>query len=188
MLRRSVFYRTIRAAGMTAALGLAAAACQQPVQESAADMTKGAIDPVTRGQYLVSISGCNDCHTPGYFFGMPDFNRRLGGSDVGFFMPGMGYFYGPNLTPDEATGIGAWSEDQIVTALRTGARPDGRMLSPIMPWMGLSNLTDEDAYAIAAYLKSLPAVANQAPPPTGTDQPPPAPYMAIVVPEPPPAP
>jgi hypothetical protein len=45
--------------------------------------------------------GCNDCHTPGYFFGKPDMARFLGGSEVGFEIPGLGVFHGPNLTPDK---------------------------------------------------------------------------------------
>ena len=59
------------------------------------------------GKYLVTISGCNDCHTPGYFFGKPDMSRFLGGSDVGFEIPGLGVFVGPNITPDRETGIGS---------------------------------------------------------------------------------
>src|SRR5947207_10372138 len=64
-----------------------------------------AADPATvaRGKYLVTIAGCNDCHTPGYFLGKPDMARFLGGSEVGFELPGLGVFYGPNLTPDKAT-------------------------------------------------------------------------------------
>lgn len=128
------------------------------------------VDPkIARGQYLVTLGGCGDCHTPGHFLGKPDMARMLGGSDVGFEVPGLGKFYGPNLTPD-ATGLGGWSEDEIVTAIRTGVRPDGRQLAPSMPWMGLAALTDEDAYAIAAFLKSLPPVANTVPGPFGPDE------------------
>src|SRR5690349_4230985 len=87
-----------------------------------------------RGKYLVTIAGCGDCHTPGTFLGKPDLKRVLGGSDVGFEIPGAGVFYGPNLTPDPETGLGKWTRQQIVTALRTGVRPDGRRLAPIMPW------------------------------------------------------
>lgn len=123
-------------------------------------------ETIARGQYLVAIGGCGDCHTPGHFLGNPDMSRLLGGSDVGFEVPGLGKFYGPNLTPD-ATGLGGWSEAEIVTALRTGTRPDGRQLAPAMPWMGLAALTDEDALAIAAFLKSLPPVANKVPGPFG---------------------
>ncbi|MFZ0840775.1 MAG: cytochrome c [Xanthobacteraceae bacterium] len=120
-----------------------------------------------RGKYLVSIAGCNDCHTPGYFFGKPDMNRYLGGSEVGFEIPGLGVFHGPNLTPDSETGLGNWSVGQIVTALQTGKRPDGRELAPIMPWRAFANLTKDDATAIAVFLKSLPPVKNKVPGPFG---------------------
>jgi len=59
---------------------------------------------VARGEYLVRFGGCNDCHTPGYFLGKPDLSRFLGGSDVGFDLPGIGAFLGPNLTPDTKPG------------------------------------------------------------------------------------
>lgn len=127
--------------------------------------------PAERGKYLVTIMGCTDCHTPGHFLGQPDISRFLGGSDVGFEIPGLGTFYGANLTPDLDTGIGAWTEAEIVTALRTGVRPDGRQLAPAMPWMGYAALTDDDAGAIAAYLKTLPAVAHDVPGPFGPGEP-----------------
>jgi len=107
---------------------------------------------VERGKYLATIGSCTDCHTPGYFLGKPDMKRHLGGSDVGFEIPGAGVFYGPNLTPDEATGLGRWSESDIVRAIRRGKRPDGRTLAAIMPWAAFAELTDSDAAAIAAYL------------------------------------
>ena len=121
--------------------------------------------PVERGLYLVTITGCNDCHTPGGLLGSPDKTRLLGGSDVGFGDPASGVWVGENLTPDKETGLGDWTSDQIVTAITTGKVPDGRMLSPIMPWPALSQLTHDDALAIAAYLKSLPAVKNAIPGP-----------------------
>jgi mono/diheme cytochrome c family protein len=133
-----------------------------------------------RGKYLVSIAGCNDCHTPGYFFGKPDMNRYLGGSDVGFEIPGLGVFHGPNLTPDPETGLGNWSVGQIVTALQTGKRPDGRELSPTMPWRALANLTKDDATAIAVFLKSLPPVKNKVPGPFGPNEKPTEFVMKIV--------
>jgi mono/diheme cytochrome c family protein len=117
-----------------------------------------------RGKYLVAIGGCADCHTPGYFLGHPDAARTLAGSDVGFATPG-GVFVGPNLTPDKATGLGDWTEKQIVTA--TGVRPDGRVLAPVMPWHDLAALTPPDAQAIAAYLKSLPPIRNKVAGPFG---------------------
>jgi mono/diheme cytochrome c family protein len=122
---------------------------------------------IDRGKYLVQISGCSTCHTPGGMLGQPDMARYLGGSNVGFAIPGVGIYVGQNLTRDQETGLGTWSNDQIVTALRTGKRPDGRMLSPIMPYPDLAHLTDQDAQAIAAFLKSLPPVKNNVPGPFG---------------------
>ena len=88
---------------------------------------------VQRGKYLVSVIPCTDCHTPGTFLGKPDMKRYLGGSEVGFEVPGLGVFYGPNLTPDDETGLGKWTKEQIATAITTGTRPDGRILAPPMP-------------------------------------------------------
>jgi mono/diheme cytochrome c family protein len=138
---------------------------------------------IERGKYLVNLGGCFDCHTPGYFLGKPDMARYLGGSDVGFEIPGLGTFVAPNLTPDPETGLGKWSEAQIVAALQTGKRPDGRELAPIMPWRALANLTKSDAQAIAAYLKSLKAVAHQVPGPFGPDEKAPVFRMKVVPPE-----
>jgi mono/diheme cytochrome c family protein len=127
-----------------------------------------AADPrIERGKYLVEIGGCTDCHTPGNFLGHPDMTQYLGGSDVGFAIPGHGVFVPPNLTPDKETGLGAWTAEQIVIAITTGVRPDGRVLVPSMPWQGYAHLTKYDALAIAAYLKSLPPVSHKVPPPFG---------------------
>lgn len=125
---------------------------------------------VERGKYLVVIGGCSDCHTPGSFLGKPDMTRFLGGSDVGFAIPGLGVFAGRNLTPDKETGLGKWSTKQIITAFTTGVRPDGRILAPIMPWKALSHLSKSDARAIAAYLKSLKPVKNAVPGPFGPSE------------------
>lgn len=133
-----------------------------------------------RGKYLVAIAGCNDCHTPGYFFGKPEMNRYLGGSEVGFEIPGLGVFHGPNLTPDPETGLGKWSIGEIVTALQTGKRPDGRELAPIMPWRAFANLTKDDATAIAVFLKTLPPVKNKVPGPFGPNEKPTEFVMKIV--------
>ena len=143
-----------------------------------------AADPaaIARGKYLVAIAGCNDCHTPGYFFGKPDMARFLGGSDVGFEMPGLGTFVGPNLTPDRATGLGSWTDAQVVTALQKGERPDGRMLAPIMPWHAFANLTPQDAQAVVAFLRSLPPVKNKVPGPFGPAEKPTGFVMKIVPP------
>jgi mono/diheme cytochrome c family protein len=162
-------------AGAALVLVSAVAACNGPPPAPTAE------ERVARGRYLVSSIGCGDCHTPGSFTGMPDPTKALAGGDVSFFMPGMGYFYPPNLTPD-ATGLGQWTEPQIVAAIRTGVRPDGRKLAPIMPWPSFANLIDEDAASIASYLKSLAPIVNQVPGPTAAGQVPPGPAMAVVAP------
>jgi mono/diheme cytochrome c family protein len=138
---------------------------------------------IKRGQYLVSLGGCNDCHTPGYFLGKPDTARFLGGSDVGFEIPNLGTFYGPNLTPDRETGLGKWSAAEIVKAIKKGERPDGRILAPVMPWHAFANLTDADARAITAFLKSLPPVSNKVPGPFGPGEKPTSFVMKVVPPE-----
>ncbi len=165
-------------ATLAAALAAALSASAAMAAEAGSDAE------IARGKYLVGIMDCSACHTPGSFLGKPDFDRYLAGSDVGFAVPGLGYFWGANLTPDEATGIGSWSKDEIVTALRTGVRPDGRQLAPAMPWISYASLTDEDAYAVAAFLKTLPPIRNDAEiAPVGWDQTPAAPYQPVVLPE-----
>jgi mono/diheme cytochrome c family protein len=146
---------------------------------------------IERGSYLVGIAGCSDCHTPGGLLGNPDTNRMLGGSDVGFGAPGYGVAVGPNLTPDEETGLGGWTSEQIIRAITMGLRPDGRVLSGAMPWQGFSRLSNDDAKAIVVYLQSLPPVKNKTPGPFGPkDKPsvsvsvivPPAAYAAMPAP------
>ncbi len=124
-------------------------------------------DQVGRGKYLVTIMGCGDCHTPGSLLGKPDMAHMLSGSEVGFEVPDVGIFVPRNLTPDNETGLGTWSEDQIVAAIMTGKRPDGRILAPAMPWMDFAALMPADAHAVAAYLKSLPPVVHAIPGPFG---------------------
>ena len=122
---------------------------------------------VARGKYLVTLGGCTDCHTPGSFFGKPDMSKYLGGSDVGFAIPGLGIFVGSNLTPDKTTGLGNWTTEQIVTAFTTGKLPNGRVLAPIMPYRAFAHLTKPDALAIAYYLQNLPPVYHQVAGPYG---------------------
>lgn len=116
---------------------------------------------IARGRYLVVIAGCSDCHTPGALIGAADMKRYLAGSDIGFSIPGQGVFVGQNLTPDKETGLGQWTSEQIIAAIRTGKRPDGSQLSGVMPYASFSRLMDEDAAAMAAFLKSLPPVNNK---------------------------
>lgn len=126
---------------------------------------------IARGRYIVEgPGGCGDCHTPGALTGKPDMARPLGGSDIGWAVPGLGVFVGPNLTPDKKTGLGTWTAEQIVTAFTRGRRPDGRILAPAMPWRDFAHLTRSDAFAVAVYLKSLRPVRHAVPGPFGPGQ------------------
>lgn len=137
---------------------------------------------VKRGEYLAHIMDCGGCHTTGALIGKPDPAMFVAGSNVGFQIPGLGIFYPPNLTPDNETGLGKWSEADIVKAVRTGERPDGRMLAPVMPYHSYSKLNDADANALAAYLKSLKPVSHQAPAMVGANGKATAPYLGVVMP------
>jgi mono/diheme cytochrome c family protein len=141
-----------------------------------------AADPIVvdRGKYIVTASGCSDCHTPGTFLGHPDMTKYLGGSDVGFAIPNVGVFVGPNLTPDKETGLGGWSTEQIVAAIGTGKTPEGRILSPNMPWRDFGKMTQRDLVAIAEYLKSLPPVSHKVPGPFGPTETPTTFVMAVI--------
>jgi cytochrome c553 len=118
---------------------------------------------VARGEYLVNLLGCGRCHTEGYLTGDAASGPHLAGSRVGIAYTGNddtehpGLVFAPNLTPDDATGLGRWSERDIVRALITGVGTDGHQRLPVMPWPNYGALSDDDLYAIARYLKRLPA-------------------------------
>lgn len=144
---------------------------------------------IRRGEYLGTIMDCGGCHTPGALIGQPDTSRLLAGSEIGFGGPPPGpgvsgpVVYPPNLTPDPATGLGEWTAEQILTAVRQGMRPDGRQLAPVMPWPHYGYLTDEDGRALVAWLRSLPPVSNPVPGPVPPGEQAPSPYLTLVVPE-----
>lgn len=117
---------------------------------------------VARGEYLATITGCGDCHTPGTFYGAPDMSRKLSGSELGWQGP-WGVSYARNLTPDKETGIGSWTDEQIITAVRQGRRPDGTPVLPPMPWPDFAAMNDDDVKAIVAYLRSVPPVHHAVP-------------------------
>jgi|GEM_PF-1022405 len=117
---------------------------------------------VDRGRYLVSaVSVCGDCHTPKTPAGAPDMTKLLAGAPL---QTGPSEFqYPSNLTPDQLTGIGTWTERQIAVSLKTGLQPHSEPFAGIMASVvdrGYGQLTDADATAIASYLKSIPAVSN----------------------------
>ncbi len=167
---RQAIFRTLIVIGLSAPTALAAQT--GPSQEK-----------LRRGEYLATIMDCAGCHTPGVFLGKPDMQRPLAGSEVGFHIPGLGVFFPPNLTPDRETGLGSWSEADIVKAVRQGVRPDGRVLAPIMPYKSYGRLTDADASALVAYLKSLKPVVNRVPAIVGPGEKATAPHLSVVMPQ-----
>jgi len=179
---------------LSVVLVLAAAAITVTALSGATPAKKPSRDAMLkRGKYLMDAMPCVDCHTPGTFYGSPDVTRMYSGSEVGWVGP-WGVAYARNLTPDDETGLGKWTEEQIATAIRTGNRPDGRQLAPIMPWMSFSHLTHDDALAMAAYLKTIPAVKHKVPDPVPPGQqvtgatvafPPPPAWDAMNLPKPP---
>jgi mono/diheme cytochrome c family protein len=111
-----------------------------------------------RGAYLAATLGrCGDCHTPRTVLGAPDPARAFAGAPAA-----LGRKAAPNITPDPETGIGKWSEDEIVTLLKDGQTPDVDFVGGAMAEVvkNTARLTDADRRAIAAYLKSLPPVAS----------------------------
>lgn len=148
--------------------------------------------PVELGAYLVKTMGCNDCHTPlkmGPKGPEPDMGRALTGHPEDLKMPPApalpagpwiatvsatntawagpwGVSFTANLTPDKETGLGDWTEEQFISAMRTGKHQGkGRAILPPMPWFMLGDLVDEELKAVWAYLRSLPPVKNRVPQP-----------------------
>lgn len=137
----------------------------------------GSSDAVTltplqaRGQYLVNVViGCSDCHTPRNAQGGPDMTKFLAGNPDFVVVPTVGSLGSRNLTND-ATGLKNRTDDEIKDMFLNGKRPisstDGGVgtepLNPIMPYYVLHNMTDEDANAIVAYLRTVPGVKNEIP-------------------------
>ena len=124
---------------------------------------------VNRGEYLVELLGCGTCHTDGALIGEPDMSRSLAGSSIGiawtspFENPNPGIVFAPNLTPDRDTGIGRWTDEEIRDAVRTGLGRHGPNRILVMPWQGYARISDDDALAIVAYLRSIEAIENAVP-------------------------
>ena len=147
---------------------------------------------LARGKYMVTVCGCNDCHTPlkmGDAGPEPDMSRMLSGHPETLVMPPAprlppgpwnisgavtntawagpwGVSFTANLTPDKETGLGEWTARTFMDTIRTGRHQGrGRVILPPMPIPMYKNLTDEDLQAIFAYLQSIPAVKNKVPEP-----------------------
>lgn len=122
---------------------------------------------LARGQYLVLLADCDGCHSE------RDFTRFDGPVVTGGRLAGQvftrehgvpGTVAPQNLTPDPETGIGAWTDGEVVRAIREGVDKDGRTLFPMMPYESYRKMSDEDVYSVVAYLRSLPAVKRKQPP------------------------
>ena len=111
--------------------------------------------PTSRGEYVANLSSCLDCHTPRKR-GRLDSSMNFAGGQV---FDASGKIASPNITPD-ATGIGGYTEEKFVKALRTGY-VGKRQLNTVMPWQGYSGQTEEDLKAMYAYLRTVPAVAHR---------------------------
>lgn len=156
---------------------------------AAADASPALVD---RGRYLVTTSGCHDCHTPlkmGETGPEPDMSRMLSGHPESFVIaappanPGeewmmvaartMTAFSGPwgmsftaNLTPDDETGLGRWTLQNFKDTIRSGRHMGrGRPILPPMPIPMYKNFNDADFEAIYAFLRSIPPVRNRVPEP-----------------------
>jgi mono/diheme cytochrome c family protein len=113
-----------------------------------------------RGSYLVNnVLACGACHTSrehGNTLIEPErTDAFLGGGNVDDDK-GIGLIWIPNITPDVETGIGAWKDDEILRAVRDGVAKDGHFMVPLMPFGAYQHLSDEDARAVVAYLRTVP--------------------------------
>jgi mono/diheme cytochrome c family protein len=126
---------------------------------------KATPEVVAHGKYLVEhVTGCTGCHSPVDDTKPGDFpveGKRGAGRDFGPMGKAPFRLRAHNLTPDAETGIGTWTDGEVVRALREGVGKDGHTLFPQMPWQTYAKaLSDDDALAIVAYLRTLPAVKN----------------------------
>ena len=153
---------------------------------------------VERGKYLVNLGGCNDCHSPKVMTArgpVPDTTKLLSGSPGAVtamdFNPNMvsqgqwlvsrgdltawvgpwGVSYTANLTPDKETGLGNWTEDRFIKALRSGKHlGEGRPILPPMPWEAIGQIKDDDLKDIFAYLQSVKPINNKVTDPQTPDE------------------
>lgn len=124
---------------------------------------------VERGEYLVELLGCGSCHTNGALAGDPDLDHSLAGSRTGIAYTNPlgekypGIIYPSNITPDDETGIGTWTDMQIANAIRAGIGRHGSRRLASMPWRGYTKISDDDVNAIVSYLRSIEPVRHRVP-------------------------
>lgn len=183
-MNRKQLFTILMAAGVAVSLTVVAS-----MKGSRPNPAKAKQEQLARGEYLVTIGGCNDCHTP-WIMGPkgpePDMTRTLSGHPRDFpierqaklddrwgyagaatntaFSGPWGVSFAANLTPDKNYGTGIWTPEIFRNTIRNGrhwgvARP----LLPPMPWFNYRKMTDEDLNAVFAYLQSLKPIANEVP-------------------------
>ena len=142
-----------------------------PAITDIADPAQRAI--AARGRYLVMTHGCIGCHATNGSQG-PDLTKYLAGGALKFQTP-HGTFVSRNLTPDQESGIGRRTDDEVKRVLRSGTFPDGHVaVGSVMPWPAFSNWSEEDRHAVVVYLRHLKPIAHRIPGP--------APGNAITIP------
>jgi len=104
---------------------------------------------IARGKYIFGATGGCGCHT------VPKGPVNAGGRK---YEGPYGTVYSTNITPDKETGIGGWTDEQIITAIRLGRRPNGERLVPVHPYTVFNGMVEEDVKAVVAFLRSVPAV------------------------------
>jgi mono/diheme cytochrome c family protein len=120
-----------------------------------------ATNKVAYGRYIVTaLAHCFECHSGPDANGAPDFQGRLGAGGFLITLAPGATVRTANITPDPDTGIGKWSDADIKKALTDGIRPDGRHLSPPMPYSFFKNMTDEDLNAVIAFIRTIPPIKN----------------------------
>jgi mono/diheme cytochrome c family protein len=137
-------------------------AAAAPPVASIADPAERAI--AERGREIVMRSGCIGCHATNGAQG-PDYTKYLAGGGLRF-VNSHGTFVSRNLTPDSDTGLGQRTDEDIKRVLRSGLFRDGHVVSyTVMPWAEFSNWTEEDRHAVVVYLRHLPSIRHDIPPP-----------------------
>jgi mono/diheme cytochrome c family protein len=190
--RSTEMYLWAALAAAAAFASLAAAPALANDADRVAAKTVAPANKVARGKYLVTTSGCNDCHTPwkmGPAGPEPDMSRMLSGHPEKMVLPPApelppgpwvvtaaatntawsgpwGVSYTANLTPDAETGLGKWTLRNFTDTIRTGRHLGrGRPILPPMPIPMYKHFTDEDLVAIYTYLQTIPAISNRVPEP-----------------------
>jgi mono/diheme cytochrome c family protein len=151
---RRLAVRTMVALLLLLAAGVAGLAWRGYRDDASTGAAQAIADPAQRiayGAYLAKVGDCMACHT------VPGGQPYAGGAAI---PTAFGVFHGPNITPDNATGIGAWTEDDFWRALHQGKTPSGALLYPAFPYTEYTRISRADADALYAYLRTVPPVAQ----------------------------